>query len=45
MNKGNPKISVLVIAFDRKDFIERALLSAVNQTLDKSLYEIVLVVL
>ena len=40
---GNPKLSVLVTAFDRKDFIERALLSAVNQTLERSLYEIILV--
>lgn len=40
---SDPKISVLVAAFDRKDYIQRALLSAVTQTLDKSLYEIVLV--
>jgi glycosyltransferase involved in cell wall biosynthesis len=38
-----PFFSVIIIAFNRKEFLPRALLSVTNQTLDKSSYEIIVV--
>ena len=37
-----PVVSVLAIAYNRREFINAALLSAINQTLPKDMYEIVL---
>ena len=39
----NPYISVVVIAYDRKEFIQEAVKSAINQTLERSKYEIIVV--
>lgn len=36
-----PSVSVIITAFDRVDFIDEAFESVVNQTLDKSEYEII----
>jgi glycosyltransferase involved in cell wall biosynthesis len=38
-----PVISVIIIAHDRRDFILEAIQSVLNQTLEKSLYEIIVV--
>jgi len=35
------RISVIIIAFNRKDYLLQAIKSAVNQTLNRSLYEII----
>ena len=37
----NPILTVIVTAYNREKFLKRALISAVNQTLDRNLYEIV----
>jgi glycosyltransferase involved in cell wall biosynthesis len=39
----SPFISVIVTAFNRKEFLFQALSSAINQTLDRSKYEIIVV--
>ncbi|MEM3744722.1 MAG: glycosyltransferase, partial [Candidatus Micrarchaeaceae archaeon] len=41
MNDANLKISVIITAYNRKDFLLEALKSAVNQTLDRRKYEII----
>jgi len=38
-----PYVSVIIIAHDRKQYILQAIKSALNQTLDRSLYEIIVV--
>ncbi|MHB1439203.1 MAG: glycosyltransferase family 2 protein [Cuniculiplasma sp.] len=43
MEKATPKISVIVTLYNRTDFILDALNSVVNQSLDKELYEIIVV--
>jgi glycosyltransferase involved in cell wall biosynthesis len=43
-NKENPKITVIITAYKRKDFIKEAVLSALNQTISKDKYEILCVV-
>jgi glycosyltransferase involved in cell wall biosynthesis len=40
---ASPLISVIIIAFNRKEFLFQALSSAINQSLDKSKYEIIVV--
>ncbi|MEM3812087.1 MAG: glycosyltransferase [Candidatus Aenigmatarchaeota archaeon] len=42
-NRVKKYISVIVIAYNRKDFILDALKSAVNQTLDRKFYEIIVI--
>ena len=42
-DKELPYISVIVIAYNRKDFLLNAIKSVVNQTLDKKYYEIIVV--
>ena len=39
----NPFISVVVTAYDRKEFILEAVKSVIDQTLDRSRYEIIVV--
>lgn len=39
----SPFISVIIQCHDRKEFLEQAISSALNQTLDKSLFEIIVV--
>lgn len=39
----SPFISIVITAFNRKEFLLQALNSAINQTLDKSKYEIIVV--
>ncbi|MEM0143780.1 MAG: glycosyltransferase [Candidatus Parvarchaeum sp.] len=39
----NPYISVVVIAYNRKKFIRKALLSVLAQTISKSMYEIIVI--
>lgn len=39
----SPLISVIITAFNRKDFLSNAINSVVNQTLDRSKYEIIVV--
>lgn len=41
-SKG-PAISVIITAHDRREFLKDAITSLVNQTLDKSLFEVILV--
>ena len=38
-----PYISVIITAYNRKDFIKEAVQSVLNQTLDKNLYEIIVI--
>ncbi len=40
---GRPFISVVVTAYGRRDFLKYAVKSVINQTLDKGLYEIIVV--
>lgn len=40
---SKPRISVIVTAHNRKQFIKEALLSLINQSISKSLYEIIVV--
>jgi glycosyltransferase involved in cell wall biosynthesis len=44
MSKENPKLTVIIAAYKRKDFIKEAVLSALNQTISKDKYEILCVV-
>jgi len=44
MSKENPKLTVIISAYKRKDFIKEAVLSALNQTISKDKYEILCVV-
>ncbi len=39
----NPVISVVIMAHDRKQYLARAIKSASNQTLDRGLYEIIVI--
>ena len=39
--KNNPYISIIIIAYNRKEFLLDAFNSALNQTLDRSKYEII----
>lgn len=41
--KSNKKISVIITAHNRKDYLERALNSVLNQSLERDLYEIIMV--
>lgn len=41
--RESPLISVIIIAYNRKKFLSTAIFSALNQTLDKSKYEIIVV--
>jgi glycosyltransferase involved in cell wall biosynthesis len=44
MNDSNsPYISVIITAYNRKEFLLNAIKSAVNQTLDKKIYEIIII--
>ncbi len=44
MNNGKmPYISVIITAYDRKEFLLGAIKSVVNQTLDKKFYEIIVI--
>ena len=38
-----PYISVIITAYNRKDFLFNAIKSVVNQTLDKKYYEIIVI--
>ncbi|MGC8544043.1 MAG: glycosyltransferase, partial [Vulcanisaeta sp.] len=40
---GKPFISVVITAYNRREFLKYAVKSVINQTLDKSLYEIIVV--
>jgi glycosyltransferase involved in cell wall biosynthesis len=42
-NDKKPYISVIITAHDRKEFLKEAINSVINQTLDKSFYEIIVV--
>ena len=38
-----PEISVLIFAHDRKEYLKKAIVSVLNQTLDRSKYEIIVI--
>ncbi len=40
---GRPFISVVITAYNRREFLKYAVKSVINQTLDKSLYEVIAV--
>ena len=40
---NNPYISVIISAYNRKDFIMKAIESALDQDIDKSKYEIIVI--
>ena len=40
---GKPFISVIITAYNRREYLKYAVKSVINQTLDKSLYEIIVV--
>jgi glycosyltransferase involved in cell wall biosynthesis len=42
-DKKYPYISVIITAHDRKEFIEEAIYSVINQTVNRALYEIIVV--
>ena len=39
----DPFISVIILAYTRKDFLFDAIKSAINQTLNRNLYEIIVI--
>ncbi len=39
----SPFISVIITAYNRREFLKHAVRSVLNQTLDKGLYEIIVV--
>ncbi|WP_290705506.1 glycosyltransferase, partial [Ferroplasma sp. Type II] len=39
----NPYISVIIVAYNRKNYIKQAIESVLNQTLNQNLYEIIVV--
>lgn len=43
MKKYSKKISVIITAYNRKNFLYYAVKSAIDQTIDKSLYEIIII--
>ena len=42
-NDRLPYISVIITAYNRKEFLLNAIKSAINQTLDKKYYEIIVI--
>jgi len=42
-NVGKPYISVIITAYDRKKYLLGAVQSALNQTLPKDLYEVIVI--
>lgn len=40
---GSPKLSIVVVCYNRRDYLQRALDSAINQDTDRELYEIILI--
>jgi cellulose synthase/poly-beta-1,6-N-acetylglucosamine synthase-like glycosyltransferase len=44
-NDKKPYISVIITAHDRKEFLKEAINSVINQTLDKSFYEFIVVII
>ncbi len=42
-NERLPRISVIIVAYNRKEFLTNAIKSALNQTLDKKYYEIIVI--
>ncbi|MCL4383602.1 glycosyltransferase, partial [Candidatus Marsarchaeota archaeon] len=43
MKKYSKKISVIIAAYNRKNFLYDAVKSAIDQTIDKKLYEIIII--